>query len=203
MREQNYTVEKMFLTGDNFYAGLGLLRVPGSFWELSMLEKPTDGRDVICHATAWDFYDASDFRIRMCTRDFVYEDLTTIFHEMGHTQYQQQYQHQPQVYRDGANDGFHEAIGELMAMTSATPRHLYDLGLLDSLVEDEELDINFLLSQALITVSTLPFHLTNDLWRWKLFRGEGSFSQIPREFFQKPRYYRSLRSRSGTPSIGN
>ena len=80
----------------------------------------------------------------------------------------------PQVYRDGANDGFHEAIGELMAMTSATPRHLYDLGLLDSLVEDEELDINFLLSQALITVSTLPFHLTNDLWRWRLFRGEVS-----------------------------
>ena len=97
MREQNYTVQKMFLTGDNFYAGLGLLRVPQSFWELSMLEKPTDGRDVICHATAWDFYDASDFRIRMCTRDFVYEDLTTIFHEMGHTQYQQQYKHQPQA----------------------------------------------------------------------------------------------------------
>ena len=91
MREQNYTVEKMFLTGDDFYAGLGLLRVPDSYWELSLMEKPTDGRDVICHATAWDFYDATDFRIRMCTRDFVYEDLTTIFHEMGHTQYQQQY----------------------------------------------------------------------------------------------------------------
>ena len=97
----------------------------------------------------------------------------------------------PQVYRDGANDGFHEAIGELMAMTSATPRHLYDLGLLDSLVEDEELDINFLLSQALITVSTLPFHLTNDLWRWRLFRGE--VSPEPRgSFINQPLYIISV-----------
>ena len=127
----------------------------------------------------------------MCTRDFVYEDLTTIFHELGHIQYDQQYKTLPQVstfililsskmryihilkvYRDGANDGFHEAIGELMAMTSSTPKHLYQLGLLDELVEDEELDINFLMSQALITISTLPFHLVNDLWRWRAFRGE-------------------------------
>ena len=80
----------------------------------------------------------------------------------------------PQVYRDGANDGFHEAIGELMGMISATPKHLYKIGLLDELVEDEELDLNFLMSQALITVSTLPFHLVNDLWRWRAFAGQVS-----------------------------
>merc|ERR1711936_215646 len=172
MKEQNYTVFKMFQTGDDFYAAMGLYRVPDSFWELSMLEKPDDGREVICHATAWDFYDAKDYRIRMCTRDFNFEDLNTIHHELGHIQYDQHYKTQPQVYRDGANDGFHEAIGELMAMAGATPSHLFSIGLLDELVEDEELDLNFLMSQALITISTLPFHLVNDVWRWQIFRGE-------------------------------
>ena len=172
MKEQNYTVLKMFQTGDDFYAAMGLYRVPETFWSLSMLEKPTDGREVICHATAWDFYDAKDYRIRMCTRDFNFEDLNTIHHELGHIQYDQHYKTLPQVFRDGANDGFHEAIGELMAMAGATPSHLFSIGLLDELVEDEELDLNFLMSQALITISTLPFHLVNDLWRWKAFRGE-------------------------------
>ena len=63
-------------------------------------------------------------------------------------------------------------LGELMGLFSATPNHLYKLGLLDTLEEDEELEINFLMSQALITITTLPFHLTNDLWSWKVFRGE-------------------------------
>ena len=85
-----------------------------------MLVKPEDGREVICHATAWDFYDGEDVRIRMCSRDNNFEDFATIFHEMGHIQYFMQYKHQPQVFRDGANGGFHEAIGELMGM--GTPR---------------------------------------------------------------------------------
>jgi len=172
MKEQNYTVAKMFQTGDDFYAGMGLFRVPDTFWNLSMLEKPDDGREVICHATAWDFYDTKDYRIRMCAKDFSFEDLNTIHHELGHIQYDQQYKHLPMVYRDGANGGFHEAVGEMMAMIGATPKHLYSIGLLDELVEDDELDINFLLSQALITISTLPFHLVNDMWRWKIFSGE-------------------------------
>ena len=101
----------MFQEADNFYASMGLLRVPDAFWKNSMLVKPTDGRDVVCHATAWDFYDGEDFRIKMCTRDFSFEDLSTIYHEMGHIQYFMQYKDQPQVFREGANDGFHEAIG--------------------------------------------------------------------------------------------
>ena len=180
MMKQNYSALKMFQAADNFYSDMGLLRVSPSFWNLSMIKKPSDGRDVICHATAWDFYDGEDFRIKMCTRDANFEDFTTIFHEMGHIQYFMQYKDQPQVYRDGANDGFHEAIGELMGMISATPKHLYKIGLLDELVEDEELDLNFLMSQALITVSTLPFHLVNDLWRWRAFGGQVSLNhQVP------------------------
>jgi len=172
MKEQNYTAEKIFRTGDNFYAGMGMYRVPQSFWNLSMLTKPTDGRDVICHATAWDFYDGQDFRIKMCTRANNFQDLQTVHHELGHIQYQQAYKHQPQVYRDGANDGFHEAIGELMSLVSSTPSYLHKLGLLDSYTPDLKQDINFLLSQALITVSTIPFHLVNDKWRWDIFSGK-------------------------------
>jgi len=182
MKEQNYTVRKMYQTADDFYASLGLLRVPDSFWTLSMLKKP-ENREVICHATAWDFYDAKDFRIKMCTRDFNFDDLNTIHHELGHIQYYQQYKSQPQVYRDGANDGFHEAIGELMAMAGATPSHLYSIGLLDDLVLDDELDLNFLMRQALITVTTLPYHLVNDLWRWRAFRGEYNTSTWNDEYW--------------------
>jgi len=184
MKEQNYTVLKMFHTGDDFYAAMGLYRVPETFWDLSMLEKPDDGREVICHATAWDFYDAKDYRIRMCAKDYNFEDLNTIHHELGHIQYDQHYKTLPQVFRDGANDGFHEAIGELMAMAGATPSHLYSIGLLDELVEDEELDLNFLMSQALITISTLPFHLVNDLWRWKVFRGEFQLADWNSEYWK-------------------
>ena len=88
------------------------------------------------------------------------------------------------VFRDGANDGFHEAIGELMAMAGATPKHLYAIGLLDELIEDEEVDVNFLMSQALITISTLPFHLVNDLWRWRAFRGDIPVEQWNEEFWR-------------------
>lgn len=123
----------------------------------------------------------------MCTRNYSFEDLNTIHHELGHIQYQMQYSNLPTVFRDGANDGFHEAIGELMAMSGATPKHLYSLGLIDELVEDEELDVNFLMSQSLITISTLPFHLVNDLWRWKVFRGEFPEDQWNQEFWKLKR----------------
>ena len=128
MKLQGYNVTKMFETADDFYAGMGLRRVNKEFWNKSMLVKPDDGRKVVCHATAWDFYDGKvycqyllkyrhkiklpsmyifvylwvffqDFRIKMCTKDYDAEDLTTIYHEMGHIQYYMQYSHQPVVYR--------------------------------------------------------------------------------------------------------
>lgn len=171
MRQQNYTVRRMFDTGEDFYTSMGLKPLPSTFFNLSMLERPTDGREVVCHATAWDFMDGEDFRIKMCT-NINMEDLLTIHHELGHIQYDMQYAHLPAVYRDGANDGFHEAVGELMSMCVSTPKHLYAIGLLDELPSDNETEINYLLKTALSTVSALPFHYLNDLWRWKAFRGE-------------------------------
>eukprot|EP00090_Calanus_glacialis_P005014 TRINITY_DN13830_c0_g1_i1.p1 TRINITY_DN13830_c0_g1~~TRINITY_DN13830_c0_g1_i1.p1 ORF type:complete len:639 (+),score=143.90 TRINITY_DN13830_c0_g1_i1:25-1917(+) len=183
LKKQNYTVRKMFETADNFFGSMGLEKVPDTFWNLSMLEKP-EGRDVICHATAWDFYDRKDYRIRMCTNDFNFEDFNTIHHELGHIQYFQQYKDLPVVYQEGANDGFHEAIGEMMAMVAATPKHLHKIGLIKELKQDAEVDINFLMSQALITISTLPFHLTNDLWRWRAFSGRIELDDWNDEFWK-------------------
>lgn len=99
------------------------------------------------------------------------DDFLTIHHELGHIQYFQQYSQQPTVYLEGANDGFHEAIGELMSMIVSTPKHLYAIGLLDELPTDNKTEINYLFQQALSTISTLPFHLLQDQWRWNAFRG--------------------------------
>lgn len=170
MVQQNYTVRHMYDITDEFYTSMGLKPMPRLFYNRSMLERPK-GREVECHATAWDFFDGEDFRIRMCT-EVNFKDLETVHHEIGHVQYFMQYAHQPFVYRDGANDGFHEAIGELMGMTMASVSHLRHLGLLSETDTPHENSINYLMRTALKTVSTIPFHYVNDLWRWELYRGE-------------------------------
>jgi len=180
---QNYTITRMFQTGEEFYTSMGLKALPSTFYDLSMLDKPTDGREVICHATAWDFYDAKDFRIKMCTK-INFEDFLTIHHELGHVQYFMQYSDQPTVYRDGANDGFHEAVGELMSMCVSTPKHLHTIGLIEELSEDKETEINYLLSMALSTIQSLPFHYLQDLWRWRAFRGEFPVEEWNNEFWK-------------------
>ncbi|XP_059086306.1 angiotensin-converting enzyme 2-like isoform X2 [Tigriopus californicus] len=187
MASQNMTVETMFKTTEKFYTDMGFEPLFDSFWNHSMFKKPEDGRVVQCHPTAWDFGNKQDFRIKMCATDYSFHDFLTIHHEMGHTIYQMQYRHLPYQFQRGANNGFHEAIGELMAMNAATPSYLYKLGLIDELVDDEESDINFLLSQSLITISTLPFHLVNDVWRWRVFSGEFPQDQWNNEFWKLKR----------------
>lgn len=49
------------------------------------------------------------------------------------------------VHREGANDGFHEAVGELMSMVVSTPKHLHAIGLLDELPTDNSKLNDFLL----------------------------------------------------------
>ncbi|CAG5116627.1 unnamed protein product [Candidula unifasciata] len=106
MVRQKYTVDKIFRTAEDFFVSLGFDKMVPSFWTLSMLEKPNDGREVVCHASAWDFYNQKDFRIKMCT-DITQDDLMTVHHEMGHVAYFMQYKNQPVIYRDGANPGNH------------------------------------------------------------------------------------------------
>nr|XP_006817324.1 PREDICTED: angiotensin-converting enzyme-like [Saccoglossus kowalevskii] len=168
MIRQNYTVERMFRMADDFFISMGMMEAPPEFWAESMFVKPTD-RLVECHATAWDFFNRIDFRIRMCT-EVNMDDFMTIHHEMGHIQYYLQYQNLPVQFRDGANEGFHEAVGEVIAMSASTTEHLYTIGLLHENPDDYASDINFLMKQALTMVATLPFSLALEKWRWEVFR---------------------------------
>ena len=154
--------------GENFYKSLGFAPLPKTFWERSLFVKPAD-REVVCHASAWDIDNQDDVRIKMCIqiRD---EDFVTIHHELGHNFYQRAYKNQPFLFQNGANDGFHEAIGDTIAL-AITPEYLKEIGLLDQ-VPPAEADIPILLRQALDKVAFLPFGLVIDKWRWQVFSGE-------------------------------
>jgi peptidyl-dipeptidase A len=154
--------------GESFFTSLGFDPLPPTFWERSLLVKPAD-RDVVCHASAWDIDYEKDVRLKMCIQ-VNEEDFTTVHHELGHNYYQMAYAKQPFLYRDSANDGFHEAIGDTMAL-SVTPPYLKQIGLIDK-VPDQSADIGFLLQRALDKVAFLPFGYLVDQWRWKVFSGE-------------------------------
>ena len=154
--------------GERFFTSLGFAPLPPTFWERSMFTKPRD-RDVVCHASAWDIDSLEDLRVKLCI-DITEEDFTTIHHELGHNFYQRAYDKQPFLFRDSANDGFHEAIGDTIAL-SVTPEYLVKIGLLDK-TPDASKDIGLLLARALEKVAFLPFGLMIDQWRWKVFSGE-------------------------------
>ena len=154
--------------GENFFKSLGFAALPQTFWDRSMFVKPRD-RDVVCHASAWDVDNVEDLRIKICI-DITAEDFTTVHHELGHNFYQRAYNKQPFLFRDSANDGFHEAIGDTIAL-SVTPEYLVKIGLLDK-TPDASKDIGLLLARALEKIAFLPFGLMIDQWRWKVFSGE-------------------------------
>ncbi|AMX02986.1 M2 family metallopeptidase [Microbulbifer thermotolerans] len=158
----------MVKVGENFFTSLGFKPLPQSFWETSQFTQPRD-RDVVCHASAWNMDGQDDIRIKMCIQK-TGEDFVTIHHELGHNFYQRIYKHQPFLYKEGANDGFHEAIGDTIAL-SITPKYLKQIGLMDE-IPDESKDIGFLMQQALDKIAFLPFGLLVDKWRWQVFNGE-------------------------------
>jgi peptidyl-dipeptidase A len=159
----------MVKAGENFYSSLGMAPLPETFWKRSQFTKPAD-REVICHASAWDVDNKDDIRIKMCIKVNA-DDFVTIHHELGHNYYQRAYNKQPFLYLNGANDGFHEAIGDFVAL-SITPQYLVDIGLLDKAkVPSADKDIGLLLRQAMDKVAFLPFGLLVDRWRWGVFDG--------------------------------
>jgi peptidyl-dipeptidase A len=159
---------EMVRYGEGFFKSLGFAPLPKTFWERSLFVKPRD-RDVVCHASAWYVDNADDLRIKMCI-DPTAEDFTTIHHELGHDFYGREYKTQPMIFRDSANDGFHEAIGDTIAL-SVTPEYLVKIGLLDK-APDASGDIPLLLRAALEKLAFLPFGLLVDQWRWQVFSGQ-------------------------------
>jgi peptidyl-dipeptidase A len=154
--------------GENFFTSLGFPALPKTFWERSQFVHPRD-RDVVCHASAWDIDQADDLRVKMCI-EISADYFQVVHHELGHNFYQRAYNGQPMLFRNGANDGFHEAIGDAIAL-SITPAYLKQL----KLAGDEppaEADIPLQLRTALDKVAFLPFAVALDTWRWQVFSGE-------------------------------
>ena len=168
--EKGYDPLKMVKTGEGFFTSLGLAPLPATFWERSMITRP-EGREVVCHASAWDLDNKDDLRIKMCT-EVNEEDFDTVHHELGHNFYQRAYKDQDLLYKDGAHDGFHEAIGDFIGL-SITPEYLKQIGLIDeSEMPPADADTALLLNVALKKVAFLPFALTVDGWRWDVLSGK-------------------------------
>jgi len=159
---------EMVRIAERFFTSLGMAPLPKTFWERSLFRKPRD-RDVVCHASAWNIDNVEDLRIKMCI-DVTAEDFSTIHHELGHNFYQRAYNKLPMVFRDGANDGFHEAVGDTISL-SITPEYLVKIGLIDQ-APPASSDIGLLLRAALERLAFLPFGLVVDQWRWQVFEGK-------------------------------
>ena len=180
----------MVKTGEGFFSSLGFEPLPETFYERSMFTKPAD-REVVCHASAWDIDNKDDIRIKMCIKVNA-DDFTTIHHELGHNYYQRAYNEQPYLYLNGANDGFHEAIGDMVAL-SITPEYLVQIGLLDrSQVPGADKDIGLLLRQAMDKVAFLPFGLLVDKWRWGVFDGSISPAEYNTAWVDLKREYQGI-----------
>ena len=158
---------EMVRYGERFFSSLGFDPLPATFWDRSLFVQPVD-RDVVCHASAWDLDAESDVRIKMCI-EVSDEDFVTIHHELGHNYYQRAYQQQSALHRTGANDGFHEGIGDTIAL-SITPEYLVEVGLLRR-VPPADGDLGLLMRLALDKVAFLPFGLMVDQWRRQVFSG--------------------------------
>jgi peptidyl-dipeptidase A len=161
--------KKMVKFAEQFYTSLGMPELPATFWERSMFDKPK-GKEAICHASAWDVTFANDLRIKMCIQK-TQEELEVIHHELGHNYYFAAYYQLPMLFQAGANDGFHEAIGDTIVL-SATPDYYKERGLLKTVVKNDKATINGQMLSALERIAFLPFGLVIDKWRWDVYAGK-------------------------------
>lgn len=188
LQSRKTDAHQMVKYGEGFFTSLGFDALPQTFWERSLFLKPAD-RDVVCHASAWDIDSQKDVRIKMCI-NINDEDFTTIHHELGHNYYQMAYAPQSPLYQNSANDGFHEAIGDTIAL-SVTPEYLKQLGFISS-VPDEKADLGLLMRLALDKVAFLPFGYLVDQWRWKVFSGEVSPADYNKAWWELREKYQGI-----------
>ena len=193
LEEKNIDEIEMTKIAENFFISLGFQPLPDTFWERSLFVKPQD-RSVVCHASAWNLdADANDLRIKMCIERNA-EDFSTIHHELGHIFYYQAYNStQPSVFQSGANDGFHEAVGDLLSL-SITPEYYNKIGLIsEAEAKDATSDpISLLMQQALQGVVSVPWTLMLDKWRAGVFSGETSESQLNDSWWELREYYQGI-----------
>jgi peptidyl-dipeptidase A len=186
---KSYDAKKMVQMGEGFYTSLGMDPLPATFWDRSQLTKP-EKKDVVCHASAWDVEYNNDLRIKMCI-NLNQEDLWTIHHELGHDYYFHYYYKLPVLYQAGANDGFHEAIGDAIQL-SMTPGYLKEKGLLATVVKNDKATINQQMQVALSKIAFLPFGLLVDKWRWDVFSGEVKPEQYNQHWWDLKKQYQGV-----------
>jgi peptidyl-dipeptidase A len=189
LKGQHWDAVRMARSAESAYTSLGFPALPATFWQRSMLTRPRD-RDVECHASAWDIDMQEDVRIKTCLHP-TEEDLTTIYHEMGHVYYDLSYRQQPFSFRGGANDGFHEAIGDTINL-SVTPTYLASIGLVSSRKPSREAIINQQMKIALDKIAFLPFGKVIDEWRWRVFAGEIKPADYNRTWWELRRKYQGV-----------
>ena len=188
LKEKKVDARGMAKIGERFFTSLGFAPLPETFWERSLFTKPAD-REVVCHASAWDIDSQDDLRIKMCI-EINEEDFVVVHHELGHNFYQRAYKHQPPLFQSSANDGFHEAVGDTIAL-SITPEYLKQIGMIDR-VPDASGDLGLLMKQALDKVAFLPFGLVVDQWRWKVFSGEVTPADYNKAWWDLRRKYQGV-----------
>lgn len=189
LKAKRFDAKKMMKTGEYFYTSIGLDALPATFWERSMITRPKD-REVVCHASAWDVDNADDLRVKMCT-EVNGSDFYTVHHELGHNFYQRAYKNQPYLFKNGAHDGFHEAIGDFIGLSSVTPTYLKQVGLLNSTPSESE-DIGFLMQMALQKIAFLPFSVMVDRWRWDVYDGSVSEADYNKHWWELINKYQGL-----------
>jgi peptidyl-dipeptidase A len=188
LQERKTDAHGMVRYGESFFTSLGFAPLPKTFWERSLFTKPAD-RDVICHASAWDIDSKDDLRIKMCIQ-IREEDFRVIHHELGHNFYQRAYNTQPPLFQNSANDGFHEAVGDTIAL-SVTPEYLKQIGLIEA-VPPASGDTDYLLQQALEKVAFLPFGLVIDKWRWQVFSGQVKPAEYNKAWWALRQHYQGV-----------
>ena len=188
LKQRKTTAKQVVQYGEGFFHSLGLETLPGTFWERSMLTRPAD-RDVICHASAWHVDLDRDVRLKVCLHDTT-DDFVTVHHELGHVYYFLAYRKQPFLFRSGANDGFHEAIGDAIAL-SITPEYLKKIGLIEK-IPPPEADLPLLLRTAMDKIAFLPFGLMIDKWRWEVFSGQVKPADYNKAWWQLREQYQGV-----------
>ena len=195
LRENDFDAITMVKTGEAFFSSLGFEELPLTFWQRSLFVKPPD-RDVACHPSAWNVDEKNDLRIKMCIHINA-EDFKTVHHELGHNYYQRAYSGESYLYRSGANDGFHEAVGDTIGL-SITPEYLQEIGLLET-VPDASADVALLMKTALKAIAFLPFGLMVDQWRWKVFAGEAEPEEYNNLWWQLREKYQGVKAPNVRP----
>jgi peptidyl-dipeptidase A len=188
LQAKNIDAERMVHYGESFFTSIGFDPLPTTFWQRSLFTKPRD-REVDCTASAWSIDYQDDLRIKMCVEPNA-DNFATVHHELGHNFYQRAYNKQPPLFQNSANDGFHEAIGDTIAL-SVTPEYLKQIGLIDS-VPPPSADIGLLLEKALDKVAFLPFGLMVDEWRWKVFSGAIKPADYNKSWWELRRKYQGV-----------